>query len=140
MTLDTEALKRWLPWVLIALVVLASANGANRQPGPRIVLLVREASEVSPQLANTETLLRDGPAADYLASKRHNLLILSDDMPLPSSAPASVKAGFEKAKKSMPAVVVCILAADDKGILGIEKISETASPDDILAIVRKYGG
>jgi hypothetical protein len=141
MNIDADTLKRWLPWVLIALVALASAGGVSpNQPGPRIVLLVRETSDVTPQLANAETLLRDGPAADYLASKKHKLLILSDDMPLPSSAPGAVKIGFERARLQLPAVAVCVPGADDRGVLGVEKIAPTASAEDVLAIVRKYGG
>ena len=141
MNIDADTLKRWLPWVLIALVALASAGGVGlNQPGPRIVLLVRETSEVTPQLANAETLLRDGPAADYLASKKHRLLILSDDMPLPDKAPASVVAGFAKAKASMPSVAVCVASDSEKGVMGVEKIQPTATADDILAVVKKHGG
>ena len=141
MNIDADKLKQWLPWVLVAFVLLASSGRVpNATGGPRIVLLVREASEVTPQLANTETLLRDGPAADYLASKKHKLLILSDDMPLPDKAPASVKAGFEKAKQAIPAVAVCVASDSDKGVLGVEKIAPTATADDILAVVKKHGG
>ena len=140
MTIDADSLKRWLPWILLVFMALASAGGVPSAPGPRIVLLVRETSDVTPQLANAETLLRDGPAADYLASKKHKLLILSDDMPLPDKAPASVVAGFAKAKAAIRAVAVCVASDSDKGVLGVEKIAPTATADDILAVVKKYGG
>lgn len=141
MTIDADTLKRWLPWVLVALVLLSSAGGVGPPAtGPRIVLLVRETSDVTPQLANAETLLRDGPAADYLAAKRHRLLILSDDIPLPDKAPASVKAGFAKAKSAMPSVAVCVASDSEKGVVGVEQIKPTATADDILAVVKKHGG
>lgn len=141
MNVDSDAVKRWLPWVLLLLMVAASAgHGVPNAPGPRIILFVHEASDDEPALANAETLLRDGPAAEYLASKKHRLLILSDDMPLPDKAPASVVEGFAKAKASMPAVAVCVASDGERGVLGVEKIAPTATADDILAIVRKYGG
>ena len=141
MNIDSDKLKQWLPWVLVAFVVLASAG---RSPtvtnGPKVVLLVRETSQVTPTMANTETLLRSGPAADYLDAKKHNLLILSDDQPLPNGSSEGAKAGFEQAKALIPAVAV--IAADKTATkpLGVEKINPDASPDDVLAVVKKYGG
>lgn len=110
--------------------------------GRRLVLLVREGGEVTPTMNLTELSLRDGPQAKYLSDKKHQLLILSDDRGIPENASTAMKEAFAKAKgMSLPALaVINPSVADSSGVLGVESIDKNASPDDVIAVVKKYGG
>ena len=108
--------------------------------GKRIALLVREASDVTPKMNLTELALRDGPAAEYLKSEGHSLLILSDDRGLPSSASKATKDAWEKVKhQKLPALAI-IDAEGQSGELFVGSIDPDATPETILDIIKEHGG
>ena len=131
-------------WLLLAagLFLLSMLDLGDPTPsakaGPRTILLVREASDVTPAMARAEGQLRAGDAAKYLAEKKHKLLILSDDQGLPPTLTPKAKEAFAKAKAAIPAIAV---VDDSSGSsAAVEQIKPDASVDDILAVVKKYGG
>lgn len=114
----------------------------DRLEGKRLLLLIRETSDVTPQQNLTEIAMRQGFAADYLKRKGHLLLIQSDDQPLPVNIPPAAKTAFEKAK-NMPQPVLAIInpAADaSSGVLTVESIPADIKPEVLLELIKKHGG
>ncbi len=124
--------------------VAPEPNPTPPPPGPvvsgrRIILLVREASDVTPKMNLTELALRDGPAADYLEEKKHQLLILSDDRGIPATASNATKQAWEQVKKlNLPALAIIDDAASSVAFVG--SIDPNATPEQILAILKEHGG
>lgn len=107
--------------------------------GRRIILLVREAKEVSPKMNLTELDLTSGDSWKYLKEKKHDLLILSDDRPMPTNYPPIVQAAFQKAKGlKMPSLA--IIDAASLAELFVEGINPDSSAQDVLNLIKKYGG
>ncbi len=127
--------------------VAPEPNPTPPPPGPvkvgrRTILLVREASDVTPAMNLTELALRDGPAANYLEEKQHQLLILSDDRGLPSNATKAVKEAWSKAKAlPLPALAIINSSdADSSGVLFVKTIDPNLGVDEILRILKENGG
>ena len=119
-------------WALIGILLVlpfADVGGcAILSPsGPRLLYVVREASQVTPELAALSIALRDGPAADYLKSKSHNLLILDND--------DSAVAKFAPWDNSKPELL--IVAPPDK-LLSREPLPPTANA--VLSSLKSHGG
>lgn len=141
----------WIGLVMIAGLVLLLANPQGCQPaptvptitsGPRTVILVRESSDVTPAMARTEVLLRAGDQAKYLSAKNHRLWILSDDQAPPASLSAASKEAVSQAKAKAPAVAVVDegQSGGSSRVLAVDSIRPDATPEDVLAIVKKHGG
>ena len=143
--------------LLILVLVLALGNPQGCQPikpvepevlaGPRTILLVREASKVTPKMAMAEVQLRVGPAADYLKSKSHRLWILSDDQNPPASLGPKAKEGFEKAKQAVasneatPVLAIAVESSSgSSGELAVEPVSRDMTIDEFLSVLKKHGG
>ena len=107
--------------------------------GRRVIFLVREAKEVTPQFNRTELDLTTGESWKTLRQKKHDLLILSDDRGIPSNYPATAQAAFQKAKGlTMPSIA--ILDPDSWAELYVGAVDKNAKPEDIMALIQKYGG
>ena len=107
--------------------------------GRRTILLVHEAQEVTPQMNRTELDLTTGDGWKYLVSKKHDMLILSDDRGIPTNYPAGVQAAFQKAKGlTLPSIAIIDTASSAELFVG--PVDKNAKPDDILSIIKKYGG
>ena len=107
--------------------------------GKRLVLLVREVRDVTPAMNLAELSLTSGDGLKYLRSKQHTLMILSDDRDPPKNLPPIALAAYQKAKgMAMPAVAV--IDADSWAELFVGPVDKDASAEDILGIVKKYGG
>lgn len=109
--------------------------------GKRIILIVREAGEVTPAMARMEVALRNGEPAKYLAEKGHTLLILSDDQSLPSTASQATKQAFEQAKGKAPALAIVDAESKDfSGVLSVERIATDMRSWDVIDAAKKAGG
>lgn len=110
--------------------------------GPRLIVLVREASNVTPTQSRTEILLRLKPCDDYFKSKGHALLILSDDRGIPPNVPAAHKDAIRAAVTAGDRrIIICDPATPTAaGVLAIESYAATTTSDQILDIIKKYGG
>lgn len=107
--------------------------------GRRMVMIVREAKEVTPAFNRTELDLTTGDSWKYLVSRKHDLLILSDDRPIPSTYPLIVQAAFQKAKgMAMPSIA--ILDPDSWSELYVGAVDKNASAAQIVDLIKKYGG
>lgn len=107
--------------------------------GRRVVFIVRESKEVTPQFNLTELDLSSGESWKYLTQKKHDLLILSDDRGVPRSYPPIAQAAFQKAKGlAMPSIA--IIDADSWAELYVGALDKNAKPSDILDIIKKHGG
>lgn len=110
--------------------------------GPRLIVLVREASHVTPAQARTEIDLRSGPVADALKAKGHTLLILSDDRGLPPAMTDDQKLAVQLAMQSgKPRIVVCVpsRSGSDSVLLNQEYTSATTAAQ-FLSIIEANGG
>ena len=107
--------------------------------GRRVIFLVREAKEVTPQFNRTELDLTSGESWKVLTQKKHDLLILSDDRGIPSNYPAIAQAAFQKAKGlSLPSIA--ILDPASWAELYVGPVDKNAKPEDIMSLIQKYGG
>lgn len=107
--------------------------------GRRVILLVREAREVTPAFNLTELELTSGDSWKYLVSKKHDLLILSDDRQMPSSYPPIAQAAFQKAKGlSLPAIA--ILDPASWAELYVGAVDKNATAAQLVDLIKKYGG
>lgn len=117
-------------------------GGTNPQPPPtpvttgrRQIILVRETQDNTPQMNITELSFRSGTQAEYLKSKGHFLVILSDDRP----PPPKLQAVFDKTKAvKLPALA--ILDADSLAELFVGSIEPDIKPDALLDLIKKHGG
>lgn len=107
--------------------------------GKRLVLLVREVRDVTPAMNLAELSLTSGDGLKYLRSKQHTLMILSDDRDPPKNLPPIALAAYQKAKGlTLPSIA--ILDQDSWAELFVGPVDKDASAEDILGIVKKYGG
>lgn len=134
-----------LPWPTILLVVavaigswvggaklglpnlawLPSIGVFGPTAGPRQVLIVREALDVTQAQSTMETDLRTGAADKYLAEKKHTLSILDDEEAMKAYAP------YKQAGELL------IIAPPDK-LLYRGDVPATA--DAVLAKLKEHGG
>lgn len=140
MTIDADSLKRWLPWVLIALLALASAGGV---PGGKVpieadgfrVLIVEDIAARS-KLPQSQKIIFSSPdVRDYLEKHcaKDGYRILPDGTNMEDADPSWQKA-MKLERKSLPWIVV---SAPPKG--------GTSEPlpkdvDSTLALLKKWGG
>lgn len=111
--------------------------------GKRIILIVREAGEVTPAMARMEVALRNGEPAKYLSDKGHQLVIMSDDQSLPGTASQATKQAFEQAKGKAPALAIVDAASTDfSGVLEVRQFSAEFYPlaANVLEAIKKAGG
>ena len=109
--------------------------------GKRVILLVREAGEVTPQMARMEVALRNGEPAKYLSDKGHILVVMSDDQKLPATASQAAKQAFEQAKGIAPALAIMDAEATGfSGVLSVERIKPDMTAAGIIEAVKKAGG
>jgi hypothetical protein len=108
--------------------------------GQRLIFLVREISNNTPQIVMAEFSLRRGPEAAYLKGKNHQLIALSDDLGVPPNTPAAFKSAIEKAAKiGSPTLVICDPSKPtEAGVLAT--VPFTAPASTIIPLLQKYGG
>lgn len=107
--------------------------------GRRVVFIVRESKEVTPQFNLTELDLSSGESWKYLTQKKHDLLILSDDRGIPTNYPPIAQAAFQKAKGlTLPSIA--ILDPASWAELYVGALDKNAKPSDILDLIKKHGG
>lgn len=107
--------------------------------GRRVVFIVRESKEVTPQFNLTELDLSSGESWKYLTQKKHDLLILSDDRGIPANYPPMAQAAFQKAKGlNLPSIAILDPASWAELYVGV--LDKDSKPSDILDIIKKHGG
>lgn len=108
-------------------------------PGTRTVLLVRETASATPELARAIIALRAGAHAEYLKSKGHVLTILDDDVVGPDGQPSvAVKWWWAHYKDvKLPALVI---GTADRAVLSVTPLSDKATADEVIALIKKAGG
>lgn len=113
--------------------------GPTPTPGARLVLLIRETANSTPELRQAIIALRVGPHADYLKSRGHTLTVLDDDAVGPDGKPAPI---LEKWKPhyqnlNLPALIL----ADGTGkVLAASPLSDKATADEVIDAIKKAGG
>jgi hypothetical protein len=110
--------------------------------GPRLIVLVREASQVTPAQARTELDLRSGPVAASLKAKGHTLLILSDDRGIPPALTDDQKFSVQLAIQSgKPRIVICVPGKSgvDSVLLNQEYTAATTAAQ-FLSLIEAHGG
>lgn len=69
--------------LLVALILVrvtgAGASIGGKLTGPALVVIIHETADTNTERARMITALRNGPAAEYLKSKGHSLLVIDDD-------------------------------------------------------------
>jgi hypothetical protein len=108
--------------------------------GPRQVLIVHESGDSTPEFGRLVTLLRSGPAADYLASENHSLLILDVDSVGPDGQPAAVLAQFSPQYADLPLPVVLIIEPTSRKVLHAQSLPAGFTADNLTELVRQHGG
>lgn len=110
--------------------------------GPRLIILVREASAVGAIGARTEVSLRAGKCAEYLKSKGHVLLILSDDKGSPPNLSPVVRDAIGAAATiGKPTIIIADPTSTfAASILFSGPYLTSSTAEEISDIIKKYGG
>lgn len=101
--------------------------------GSRMVMLIHETADKSPQWAITINQLRTGSPAKYLADKGHTLFILDDD-----SLAGDVK--WSDLLRGLPLPVVIVSDPKTKKVIYQGSIPNTITADGLLNIIKAHGG
>ncbi len=136
----SDELRATLAACLHGLSVDFECDPPEPEQGKRVVLVVRETTDTSPERGLLYTALRDGTAADYLANNEHRLLILDDDSLDETGAPASVLAEVQESFDSTGLPALLILEADSRAILYAAKLEDGTTADNVIEILRQNGG
>lgn len=112
--------------------------------GERIVLIVQESGQQTTDTARMIYDLRDGPAAKYLAEKKHLLFVLDQDQKDANGQPLAVLTKLKPTLegKKLPVVVVGAKTTDGKlgAVLYCGPLPEKATADNVVEIVKRNGG
>jgi hypothetical protein len=103
--------------------------------GKRIAILIHEASEQTPEMAQLIVTLRDGPTAAWLSTKGHRLLIL--DRTPKEAAGRWLSTVTTEAAKGVPRLV--ILDATTDAVLYSESFGG-GNADTVTELVKRTGG
>lgn len=108
------------------------------QPGTRTIAILYESQEMTPELSSLKVKLRTGVIGQYLIDKRHNLLILEDDMKDKTGQPSPiVKPWLEMIQGiDLPAIIIRAESVNlYKGSLG-----DSATAESVLNLIKQHGG
>ena len=130
--------------LLVAAAVLwhGLAGGVLPIGGPHTIqgVYVRETAESTYETERTVVALRNGPVADYLATKGHTLLIADKDAKEPNGEPAkAVVKAIADAKPLEPPLLILYDATSGR-VLTKTPVPPSTSADAILEQFKKAGG
>lgn len=109
--------------------------------GPRTVLIVYESSDKFQPWSNTLTRLRNGPIADYLNGKGHKLNLLDTDERGSGGKPSSTLTAWKPYLEGLKLPAIFIIDSQTNLILNKEReITKETAAEDILALIKAYGG
>lgn len=119
--------------------------------GSRTILFLYESANQPSAMGNLLNLLRSGPVADYLLSKKHRLSILdddssgSDDRALIDGWKPHLKE-FTNADGTLQLPILLVLDPDTRRVIGKKSYLPEAAlgtkimPDAILSFIKQHGG
>lgn len=102
-------------------------------PGKRVVAIIHESQETTPQLAQLKVKIRTGPIGQYLFDKGHTLLILEDDHGTVVKPWMDLLQGVQ-----LPAVVIKDPASP--AVIAKRSIMVNDTADTLLSYIRQHGG
>lgn len=109
--------------------------------GPRVVLIVHESQDATPQLKGQFVLLRKDPAASYLKAGGHLLLIWDDDLADGDDAnKADLLAKYAPAIQQVGLPALLIIDKKTGEVLHSERIQPGMTADNITERLRQHGG
>lgn len=130
--------------VLIALLAWRVTGGELPTPGPsegkRTVLVVREASESTPEQARMIVALRTGAHAEYLKSKGHVIYVLDDDSVDKDGNPSPVVQAWKAELAGLTMPVVLVIDTAGNNLIHKQSLAATATADDVMALLKAHGG
>lgn len=131
-----KRISKTLAFVLLALFVLAQLGpgGIVGPPGPRLLLVVYESSQMTPATAQVLTGLRDGAPAAYLKEKGHTLQILDKDAKGPDGQPVPAVTRWQP-YSSLPELL--IVAPPEKLL---HRAPLPGNADGVLQLLKQHGG
>ena len=140
----TDALKDSLKTASLELAKAVEACLAPQPPpqpviGPRMIIIIRETANSTPELRQAIIALRAGPHAKSLLDKGHTLAVLDDDAVGPDGKPAVVLEKWRPQFKDLRLPVLVV--ADAQGAVIIrEALPDNVTAEQVMEIVRKAGG
>lgn len=109
--------------------------------GPRDVVIVFEEDDMPVSFTGQfRTELRDGPAADYLLSKKHRLTIIDDDT---EDETGNVSTIVTQALKDANGKAEPIMRIADKAsgkVLIVESLKPSVTSTEAIELIKKHGG
>jgi hypothetical protein len=107
--------------------------------GPRSIVILRESRDTTPDFARTINNLRYGANADYLTSKKHNLIILDVDTKTGSGETPKIIKDWLSVIQGMKQPAAVIFDPATNQIISKHEVGGlTAS--DVVDLVKKSGG
>lgn len=129
------------------LALLARGSGCTIDPptpgpvaGPRMVVLLHETADKSPEWTRAINLLRVGPQAQYLSSKGHSLLILDDDSVGADGKPSPAVARWLPHVQGLDLPVLIVADKATGGVTHKQSLPDAVTADGIVEIIKSHGG
>ena len=108
--------------------------------GSRVVLFIHETRLASHTLNSQLNLLRRGPSAEFLTSKKHDLRILDVEEDDGSGGDAVTLKNFKPYWEGKTLPVLVIYDPSTKKVLLSESVSNTITADGVVILVDNYDG
>lgn len=106
--------------------------------GPKDIILIRETGNSNPNIANAVVALRSGAPSKYLKEKGHNLWILDQDTTDQFKKPSPL---LDLWRPYFTGLKLPVLVITNKGKFEYrQEVPDSATADDIIAIVKGHGG
>lgn len=135
--------------VAVVLLLLLGQGGTVNPPGPaksgaRVGVLIREQLEQTPAMSAMIFDLRDGVAAKWLATKKHQLVILDKDDKGPDGQkhPILQRLSADIAGKPLPLLAICDQPKPGEmgKTIAVQSLDAAATADNVTEIFTRHGG
>lgn len=108
--------------------------------GKKVVILIRETSQVGPQQRDLVNGLRNGTQAAYLKEKGHTFVPLDKDSVGPDGKPSPTFQGWANYVKDLKLPAIVVYDPSNKTIVGKSSLDENATADTVIEFLKKFGG